>query len=99
MGGRSQRHLPVTQLKPVKPIDTIIKMRKKVGMSRWKLASDAYVDQKYYKKLESGEARNPGRWLLIRLVRALVAYSKVFSEQDVDRVLKQAGQAPAPLPD
>ena len=68
-------------------------------MSRWKLASDAYVDQKYYKRLELGEARNPGRGVLISLVRALVAYTKIYTEKDVDRVLAAWGYPPAPEPD
>ena len=97
--GRTQSERPRLRLKPVKPIATIVKMRDKVGMSRWKLAEDAHLDQSYYKRLESGEARNPGRDVLIRLVRALVAFSKVFSEREVDRVLAQAGYAPAPLPE
>ena len=85
--------------KPVRPIRRLIKMREKAGMSRYMLASMARQDDRYLKRLESGEARNPGRNVLISLGRALVAYTKLYNEGDVDKVLNDAGFAPAPLPD
>lgn len=85
--------------KPIKAIRMIIKMRKKAGLTRNALAEASYVDPKYYWHLEMGQKRNPGRNILINLTRTLVAYTKMFSEKDVDAVLKAAGYPPAPPPD
>ena len=85
-------------LKPVKAILLLIKMRKKADVSCYMLATLARVDDRYLRRLEAGEARNPGRDHLIRLARALVGFTKLFDEDDVDRVLAAAGFAPAPLP-
>jgi transcriptional regulator with XRE-family HTH domain len=85
--------------KPVKPIRMIIKMRKRAKLTRNALAEASYIDPKYLWNLEHGISRNPGRRILIDLTRALVAYTKMFSEEDVDKVLKAAGYPPAPLPE
>ena len=99
--GRSIRKKPAKKKyrKPVKAIRMIIKLRERAGLSRNALAEASYVDPKYLWNLERGIKRNPGRNLLIRLVRTLVSYSKMFTEDDVDAVLKAAGYPPAPLPD
>lgn len=89
---------PKKRFKPVKSIQMLMKMREKAGVSRYKMATLAWVDEKYVKRLELGEARHPGRDVLIRLSRALVEYTKMFTEKDVDRVLAAAGFAPAPEP-
>lgn len=84
--------------KPVEAIRMVIKLRKKAGLTTNALAEAAYMDPKYFWKLEHGIARNPGRVILINLVRTLVAYSKMFTEEDVDAVLHAAGYPPAPKP-
>jgi len=99
---RARQHAHVEQslepLKPVKAIRILIEMREKAGVTTYRLASLARVDSKYLWRLERGEARNPGREALIRLARALVGYTKLFSESDVDCVLAAADYAPAPMP-
>lgn len=85
-------------LKPVKPIEMLIEMRKKAGITPYKLASLAWVDGRYLRRLEAGEARNPGRDVLINLARAIVNFTKLFDEHHVDKVLAAADFAPAPMP-
>ncbi len=85
--------------KPVKAIQIVTNLRKKAKLSTWKLAELAYVDHRYLYRLESGEKTHPSRGVLIRLGRALVNYSKLFDEDDVDRILKAGGYPPAPLDD
>ena len=85
--------------KPFKAIQIIMKMRKKARLSTWKLAELAYMDHRYLYRLERGEKTHPSREVLIRLGRALVHYSKLFTEEDVDKILKAAGFPPAPLDD
>ena len=84
--------------RPVKAIQMVIKLREKAGLTRNALAEAAYLDSKYLWNLEHGIARKPGRVILINLVRTLVAYSKMFTEEDVDAVLHAAGYPPAPKP-
>lgn len=84
-------------LKPVKAIGMIIKMREKADITYSKLSTIARVDKSYLRRLETGESRHPGRDILIALTRALVDYTKLFAEKDVDRVLAAAGFPPAPL--
>jgi hypothetical protein len=84
--------------KPVKAIEMIIEMREQCGLNRHELARSSGNDPKYLWNLERGIKRNPSRWALITLTRALVAYTKLFDETDVDAVLKAAGYPPAPLP-
>ena len=84
--------------KPVKAIQMVIKLREKAGLTRNVLAEAAYMDTKYYWRLERGIARKPGRIILINLVRTLVSYSKMFAEEDVDAVQHAAGYPPAPRP-
>ena len=97
---RSNREKPAKKKyrKPVKAIQMVIKLRQKAGLTRNALAEAAYMDPKYLWRLEHGLARNPGRVILINLVRTLVAYSKMFTEEDVDAVQKAAGYPPAPKP-
>ena len=85
--------------KPIKAIRMIIKMRESAKLTTNALAGYSRVDPKYVWNLERGISRNPGRRILINLTRALVAYTKMFSEKDVDAVLKAAGYPPAPPPD
>jgi|AP95_1055475.scaffolds.fasta_scaffold555947_1 hypothetical protein len=56
------------------------------------------MDGKYLWRLEHGIARKPGRIKLINIGRTLVAYSKMFTEEDVDAVLHAARYPPAPRP-
>ena len=84
--------------RPVKPIRMIIKMCKKAGLTRNALTEASYLDPKYVWRLEMGQKRNPGRNILINPTRALVAYTKMYSEKDVDKVLDAAGYPPAPPP-
>ena len=84
---------------PIRAIRLLIKMRKKAGITTNGLADLARLDPKNYWRLEKGIARNPGRYTLIRLARALVRYTKMFDESDVDEVLKAAGFPPAPEPE
>ena len=88
---------PEKPLKPAKAIEMIIKMREKADITYSQLARLARVDKSYLRRLELGESRHPGRQTLIDLSEALVDYTKMFDERDVDRVLKAAGFAPAPL--
>ena len=97
---RSNREKPAERKyrKPVEAIRMVIKLRKKAGLTTNALAEAAYLDSKYLWNLEHGIARKPGRIILINLVRTLVAYSKMFTEEDVDAVLHAAGYPPAPKP-
>ena len=85
--------------KPVKAIRLLIDKRKKAGITTNALADLASLDPKNYWRLEKGIARNPGRDTLIRLARALVGYTKMFTEDDVDKVLAAANFPPAPEPE
>ncbi len=84
--------------KSVKSINTITKMRKKAGLTCNALAEMSYVDPKYLWELENGLKRNPGRDILIRLVRGLIGFTKLFDESHLDKVLSEANYPPAPLP-
>lgn len=83
--------------KPVKSVEIIIQMREKAGLTYSQLARLAGTDRSYLRRLEVGESRNPGHDTLIDLAEALVDYTKLFTEDDVDRVLKAAGFPPAPV--
>jgi hypothetical protein len=98
---RSDRSKPATrkEQKPIKAIKLLIAKRKKAQLTTNGLAELASLDPKNYWRLEHGFARNPGRDTLIRLTRALVRYSKMFDESDVDEVLKAVGFPSAPLPE
>ena len=98
---RSARRKPVKrkQQSPIKAIKLLIAKRKKAQLTTNGLAELASLDPKNYWRLEHGIARNPGRDTLITLTRALVRYSKMFDESDVDEVLKAAGFPPAPWPE
>ena len=85
--------------KSIKSIKLLIEMRKKAGITTNGLADLASLDPKNYWRLEKGIARNPGRDTLIRLARALVRYTKMFDESDVDKVLAAANFPPAPEPE
>jgi hypothetical protein len=98
---RSGRRKPEDRKKqsPIKAIKLLIAKRKKAQLTTNGLAELASLDPKNYWRLEHGFARNPGRDTLITLTRALVRYSKMFDESDVDDVLKAAGFPAAPWPE
>lgn len=83
--------------KPIKAIRLLIKMREKAKLTAFQFASQSHSDYKYWQKLESGEAQNPGRGYLMWAARSLVDYTKLFDESDVDKVLAAAGFPPAPV--
>ena len=83
--------------KPVKAIRILIKMREKAKLTAFQFSELSHSDYKYWKKLESGEAENPGRGYLMWAARSLVDYTKLFDESDVDEVLAAAGFPPAPV--
>ena len=89
---------PPKRRKPVKAIREIVRMREKVGVSCNALYEAAGIDPKYGWNLERGLKRNPGRNVLIKLVRVLVSFTKMYNESHVDRVLSFASFPPAPLP-
>ncbi len=84
--------------KPIKAIRLLIKLREKAKLTAFQFAQLSHSDYKYWKKLESGEAQNPGRGYLMWAARSLVDYTKLFDEGDVDKVLAAADFPPAPAP-
>ncbi len=99
--GRSMKRKKVKQKyqKPIKAIQLLIDKRKKAKLTTNGFAERASLDPKNYWRPEKGVARNPGRDTLITLARALVRYSKLFTEKDVDEVLAAADFPPAPEPE
>ena len=100
---RSNRKLaakrkPPKRRKPVKAIREIVRMREKVGLSCNALYEAAGIDPKYGWNLERGLKRNPGRMVLIKLVRVLVSFTKIYDESHVDKVLALANFPAAPSP-
>ena len=83
---------------PVISIQMLVEMKERAGLSTGVWASLAHVDPSYLARLESGSSTHPGRALLIALAVALVNYTSLFDEGDVNRVLKVAGFPPAPRP-
>lgn len=90
------RQAAIVSPAPAEAIKIVVRMRQKAGMSLYRLSADAHVDYNYLKKLESGRSRNPSRQVLIALGNALVAHTSLFSQKDVDRILREAGFPPAP---
>jgi len=72
--------------------------RLRLDVSKYKLCQVARLDQKYYTSLERGESLKPGRPVLMRLARAIPAYTKLYDERWVDKVLDIAGFLPPPEP-
>ena len=86
------------KLKPVKPIQLLMKMREKAGLTTFQFAALSYADYKYLQRLESGEARNPSRSYLMGMAESLLAYTSLFDIKNVNEVLKAGGHPPAPAP-
>ena len=85
-------------VRPAKAIEILIELRGKANLTAFQFARITRLDYSYWKRLESGESQNLGHDLLLQAARALVGYSKIFDEDDVDRVLEAAGFPPAPDP-
>ena len=81
---------------PVPEIKLLLEMAGKAGLTRHGLAKISDVDDRYLARLESGEADNPGRDILLRLAMALVHYTSMFKRADVEKVLAAAGEPPSP---
>ena len=66
-------------------------------MTTYRLAQDAdRADYSYVKRLETGERRRPGRYMVLTLAQALLDNSGDITLEDVDRLLKEAGYGPLP---
>lgn len=81
---------------PNPAVRLLLEMASEAGLTRHQLALRANVDDRYLARLESGEAVNPGRDIVLRLGVALVRYTSLFGRNNVERVLKAAGFPPSP---
>ena len=70
------------------------KLRKRCRLTAYGLATIAYVDPTYLRKLLTGEGKHPRRELVCRIAYAMLEYTSTISEKDVDKLVKYAGHAP-----
>lgn len=91
---RRRRYRPI--LIPNREMKKLMEMREEAGLTRYAVGKLARLDDRYLARLESGEADNPGRDVLLRLCLALVRYTSLFNRSDVDEVFKRAGFPPSP---
>ena len=73
--------------------ETLERLRKRTGKSRYQLWKLSGLDQAFISRLEKGE-KNPSRSTVIRLGLALVHGSTEVSCDDIDELLLDAGFAP-----
>jgi predicted transcriptional regulator len=74
--------------------ETLKRIRKKAGISRYQLWKFSGVDQSYLAKLESGEKGNPSRSMVILIGMGLVHASAEIQITDIDELLWMADYAP-----
>lgn len=74
--------------------ETLINLRQKSGLSRYRLAQYCGISEPYILRLESGERANPSRDVVLMLGLALQKGSAAMDIWDVDVLLLSAGYAP-----
>ena len=75
---------------------TLVKLRTRARLTRYRLAMEANTDPGHVKRLERGERRHPSRDLVLRLGQALLDNSGDITLEDVGELLKAAGHGPLP---
>ena len=60
------------------------------------LARESGVDDRYIHRLLIGVQRRPGRKVVQQLGEAMIAYTRLITERDVDRLIEAAGHPPLP---
>jgi len=73
--------------------ETLIRLRKKAGASRYRLALWTGLSETYLMRLERGERLSPSRDVVMMLAMALVRTSPAVSTDDVNELLLSAGCA------
>ena len=63
-------------------------------LTAYALGGMSYTDPTYISRLLIGERQKPSRDAVIRLASAMADYSTVISNEDVDRLLEDAGHVP-----
>ena len=74
--------------------ETLINLRQKSSLSRYRLAQYCGISEPYILRLESGERANPSRDVVLMLGMALQKGSEDMEIWDVDVLLLSAGYAP-----
>ena len=74
--------------------ETLSKLRKQAGISRYRLALDSTIDGVYLKRLEEGVKTNPTRDSVIKLGLGLVNNSDKIEIHHVNELLLAADYAP-----
>lgn len=74
--------------------ETLKKLRRKAGKSRYRLAQYSGLNEAYILRLETGERSNPSRDVVLMLGLALVESSETVVIWDIDALLLSAGYAP-----
>lgn len=74
--------------------ETLKRLRKKAGKSRYKLAQFSGLSEAYLLRLETGERANPSRDVVLMLALALAANSDAIDLFDIEELLWSASYAP-----
>lgn len=70
------------------------KLIEKSGLSIYRLAKSALVDETYVRRLVSGERRKPRERVVVNLALALIECSAKISSRDAERLIRAAGYEP-----
>ena len=70
------------------------KLIEKSGLSIYRLAKSALVDETYVRRLVSGERRKPRERVVVNLALALTECSAKISSRDAERLIRAAGYEP-----
>ncbi len=70
------------------------KLIERSGLSVYRLARSALVDETYVRRLVSGERRKPRERVVVNLALALTECSAKISSRDAERLIRAAGYEP-----